>query len=58
MLQTAGDLSLKDILCIKDKGKITNPRLPVTKDIRNTKGDALCLRFLISGHYDSTDPWK
>ena len=51
-----GNLSLKEILHIKDKGKITNSYLLVMKGIRNTKGAALCLPFLSCGHCDSTDP--
>ena len=51
-----GNLSLKEILHIKDKGKITNSYLLVMKGIRNTKGAALCLPFLIGGYCDSTDP--
>ena len=56
MLQPMGNLSLKEILRIKDKGKITNPRIPVMKVIHNTKGAALCLPFLLGGHCDSTYP--
>ena len=57
MIQPEGNLSLKDILCIKDESKIMNPCLPLMKDICNTKGDALCLPFLIGGPCDSTDPY-
>ena len=57
VLQPEGNLSLKDILSIKDKGNITNPHLPVIKVICNAKGSALCLPLLIGGHCDSTDPY-
>ena len=56
VIQPLGTLSLKDILCIKDKGEILNLYLSVMKGIRNTKGAALCLPFLLGGHCDSTDP--
>ena len=56
MLQTVGTLSIKYILRIKDKGKITNPHLPFMNGVRNTKGAALCLPFLFIGHCNSTDP--
>ena len=56
VLQPEGNLSLKDILSIKDKGNITNPRIPVMKGIHNTKVAAPCLLFLLGGHCDSTYP--
>ena len=57
MLKPAGTLSLKYILLIKDGGKIKKTRLPVMKGISNTKGAALCITFLLSGHCDYTDPY-
>ena len=56
MLQLAEILSFKEILRIKDEFKITNPHLPVMKGIHNTKGNPICLTFLLGGHCDSTDP--
>ena len=34
----------------EDGGKIMNPCLPVMKKIRNTKGAALCIAFLLGVH--------
>ena len=56
LLQPEETLSLKYIIRIKDEGNIMNPCIPVMNVIRNTKGSALCLTFLIGGHCDSTDP--
>ena len=56
MLQPTGYLSLKDILLIKDEGKINDPLLSVMKGVRNTKVAALCLPFLLGVHCDSTYP--
>ena len=56
LLQPEETLFLKDIIRIKDEVNITNPCLQVMNVIRNTKGSALCLTFLIGGHCDSTDP--
>ena len=55
VLQPAGTLYLKYILRIKDKCNITNPCLPVTKGIHNTKGASLCLLLLLGGHSESTE---
>ena len=57
ILQPAENLSLKDILRIKDNGKIKNPHFPVMKGIRNTKGASLCLPFMLGGNCDSIDPY-
>ena len=56
VLQPLETLYLKDIFRIKDEGNIKNPHIPVMKGIRNTKGAALCLPFLLGGHCDYTDP--
>ena len=57
MLQSAGTLSLKEILHIKGEGKTTKTHLPVMKGIINTKGSALYLTLMIGFHCDSTDPF-
>ena len=57
VLQPAETLPIKDILRIKDEGKIKLPSLPVMKCTRKTKAAALYLPFLINDQCDSTDPW-
>ena len=56
MLQPAGTLYFKEIIRIKYEGKTTNPCISVKKLICNTKGAAICLPFLLGGHYDFIDP--
>ena len=56
VLQPKGNLSLKDIIRIKDVGNTNDPHIPVMKGIHNTKGAAVCLPFLLGGHCDSTNP--
>ena len=57
VMNPPGTLFLKDILRLKDKCNINNPHLTHMKGTRNAKGASLCLPFLISGKFDSTDPF-
>ena len=56
MLNPSRTLSIKEILRLKDGGKINNPCLPHMKGIRNTKGTTLYISFMLGGHCDFTDP--
>ena len=56
ILKPTVPFSIQDILKTYTEGKITPPRLPSMKGIRNSNGAALCLPFLLGCECQSTEP--
>ena len=56
MLKPDGTLSLKEILSLKDKGKINNTCVHYMKVIQKSRGTTLFLPVLLRYYCDFTDP--
>ena len=56
VLKSAGNYSVKDLLKLKQEGKIKPPRLPRMRGIQNKNGAGLCFPFLLGCYCDSVDP--